>query len=92
MGFYEWARRLDDRIAVPLDRKLTRPWMRSRLGRLGVSAAVVFGGGLLVRVVFRHQFHTATWAVVVYAVLGLTGLVLALLARRREARTDREAP
>ena len=83
VGFYEWARRLDDRVVVPADRKLPA-WTRKPLARWGMSAAIIFGGGFILRVVFRHQVHTADWALVTYAVGGLVGVSMLLVARYRE--------
>jgi hypothetical protein len=47
VGFYGWARRLDDRVAVPLNQKIAQPWMGSFMARVGISTAIIFGGGFL---------------------------------------------
>ena len=83
MGFSEWARRLDDRVAVPMDRKINPPWMRTSLGRWGMSMLIFGGGGFLLRVLFSHAVHTATWALAVYAIVGVTGLAMLIVARHR---------
>lgn len=84
MGFYEWTKRLDDRVVVPLDRKITPPWMRSPMTRVGMSTLIIFGGGFLMRVIFRHRIYAADWELITYAVVGLAGLLLLVLARHRD--------
>lgn len=90
MGFNAWAKRLDDRVVVPVDRKINPPWMRTPLARWGMSAAIIFGGGFLLRVVFRHQLATSDWALVTYAVVGTAGLSMLLTARHRSKTRNRE--
>jgi hypothetical protein len=90
VGFSEWARRLDDRVVVPADRKINPPWMRTPLARWGMSAAIIFGGGFVLRVVFRHEVATSDWALVTYAVVGIVGLSMLLTARHRSKTRERE--
>lgn len=90
VGFYEWARRLDDRVAVPLNQKIAQPWMGSFMARVGISTAIIFGGGFLVRILLPHRIATAGWALATYAVGGIAGLIAVLVARHRHRASNRE--
>ena len=81
VGLRAWSARLDDRV---IGRR--RPnWTRRGQAAIGSSALVIFGGGLIIRLCFRSEFHASGWILGFYAGMATMGLLL-LISDKRHRR------
>jgi hypothetical protein len=83
MGLLDMARRLDNRV-LPPSRSGYEPGHHLKL--FGMLALVIFGGGGLLRLVFRDQMRTTRTELWVYFAVAGLGLVLLVIGTARRRR------